>query len=77
MKPTTYFCIFAVAALHGCGGDSGTPAVARPGPDPWSSALSVARATDLNPDPRVVEVNLDTRMGDWQIAPGQRVRAMT
>ncbi|MFO0646456.1 MAG: multicopper oxidase family protein [Polyangiales bacterium] len=33
--------------------------------------------TDRNPDPRVVEVDLEARMADWEYAPGRRVRAMT
>jgi FtsP/CotA-like multicopper oxidase with cupredoxin domain len=31
----------------------------------------------LNPDPHIVEVTLDARMGEWTFAPGMTVHAMT
>jgi FtsP/CotA-like multicopper oxidase with cupredoxin domain len=31
----------------------------------------------LNPDPHIVEVTLDARMGGWTFAPGMTVHAMT
>lgn len=72
--PTLLVTLLTLAA---CGEDTGAPTVSRGGPDSWASALSLPRATDLNPDPRVVEVNLDARMGDWQLSPGRVVQAMT
>jgi FtsP/CotA-like multicopper oxidase with cupredoxin domain len=39
--------------------------------------LRIPLADDRNPDPRVVEIDLEARMGEWEYAPGRRVRAMT
>jgi FtsP/CotA-like multicopper oxidase with cupredoxin domain len=64
-------------ALLGLGLVTCGPAVPPASPDPWGGALQVARFEDLDPDPHVVEVNLEARMGEWEIAPGQSVHAMT
>jgi len=65
-------------AVHGCGADPATaPAPARTGPDPWAEALRLSSAVDRNPDPRVVEIDLEARMAEWEVSPGRRVRAMT
>lgn len=46
-------------------------------PDPWTGELALRRFEDRNPDPRIIEVDLEARIGEWEYAPGQRVRAMT
>jgi len=63
--------------LFGCGSDPAVVTAPRTGPDPAAAALALPRAVDLNPDPRVVEINLEARMGEWELSPGRRVRAMT
>lgn len=60
----------------GCGATD-APTTPRTGPDPWAAALRVEPAVDRNPDPRVVEIDLEARDGEWEYAPGRRVRAMT
>lgn len=82
MTPSRSPLLWASLALVACGASPSTapteaPFIPRPGPDPWSDALRLAPAVDLDPDPRVVEVNLEARMGEWEISPGRRVRAMT
>jgi FtsP/CotA-like multicopper oxidase with cupredoxin domain len=46
-------------------------------PDPWGGALRLARFEDRDPDPRVLEVNLEARPGTWELSPGRSVRALT
>jgi FtsP/CotA-like multicopper oxidase with cupredoxin domain len=46
-------------------------------PEGWDRAIALAPAQDLNPDPHVVEVNIDARVAPIEIAPGQRVDAWT
>src|SRR5262245_16707060 len=46
-------------------------------PRDWDRAVARAQAPDLNPDPHVVEVNLDARVAPVEIAPGERVNAWT
>ena len=46
-------------------------------PTGWSDGLKLDEPADLNPDPRVVEVNLTARLADVEIAPGKRVHAWT
>lgn len=81
MLPSTrrplHWLLPALAALGGCGNADTTPMPTRTGPDPWANALRVAPAPDRNPDPRVVEVDLEARVAEWEVAPGRRVRAMT
>lgn len=69
--------LLAVLLLGACSDAPTTPTPVRDGPDPWASALRLAVAVDRNPDPRVVEIDLEARMADWEYAPGRHVQAMT
>lgn len=62
----------ALASLSQC-----APAPPRTGPDPFATSLALPRPVDRNPDPRVVEIDLEAREGEWQIEPGRVVRGMT
>ncbi len=46
-------------------------------PDPWADVLRMTTIPDTNSDPRVVEVSLEAKNAEWEIAPGQSVHAMT
>jgi FtsP/CotA-like multicopper oxidase with cupredoxin domain len=46
-------------------------------PDGWDRAVALTSAPDINPDPRIVEVNLEARVAPVEIAPGERVDAWT
>ena len=46
-------------------------------PSGWDAGLKLAEAADLNPDPKVVEVNLTARLAEVEVAPGKRVNAWT
>ncbi len=54
------------------------PAMARGlQPEGWNAGLEMVAAADTNPDPRVVEINLEARVARVEIAPGQAVDAWT
>jgi len=46
-------------------------------PADWDAGLKLAEAVDLNPDPKVVEINLTARLAEVEVAPGKRVQAWT
>ena len=46
-------------------------------PEGWDRGLKLPEAVDTNPDPHVVEVNLEARVAPVEIAPGQSVEAWT
>jgi FtsP/CotA-like multicopper oxidase with cupredoxin domain len=46
-------------------------------PDGWDRNLRLPEAVDTNPDPHIVEINLDARVAQVEIAPGVRVEAWT
>src|SRR6185369_7368815 len=46
-------------------------------PDGWDKDVRLAEAPDRNPDPHVVEVDLDARVAPADIAPDQHVEAWT
>ena len=46
-------------------------------PAGWADGLKLVEPADLNPDPRVVEINLAAQLADVEIAPGKRVHAWT
>ena len=53
---------------------TGAQSMAPPG---WDASLKLNESADLNPDPKVVEVNLTARLAEVEIAPGKRVQAWT
>jgi FtsP/CotA-like multicopper oxidase with cupredoxin domain len=52
-------------------------AYAGPQPEGWDTDLRLREAVDRNPDPRIVEINLDARVASVEIAPGVTVNAWT
>jgi FtsP/CotA-like multicopper oxidase with cupredoxin domain len=50
------------------------PAVQPPG---WDEDVRVREAVDLNPDPHIVEINLDARLGKVSVQPGTTTEAFT
>jgi FtsP/CotA-like multicopper oxidase with cupredoxin domain len=48
-----------------------------PAPSGWADELALAEATDVNPDPAVVETTLTAREADVDVGSGQRVHAWT
>jgi FtsP/CotA-like multicopper oxidase with cupredoxin domain len=43
----------------------------------WDASLRLPEAPDLNPDPRIVEIDLEAKLADVEIEPGRTVRAWT
>jgi FtsP/CotA-like multicopper oxidase with cupredoxin domain len=43
----------------------------------WDAEIRLPVAIDLNPDPRVLEINLEAREGDLELIPGKLTRAWT
>src|SRR5215471_10402689 len=46
-------------------------------PAGWDRDLKLREAVDLNPDPHIVEINLDARIAPVEVAPGVRTEAWT
>jgi len=46
-------------------------------PDGWDAGLKLAEASDRNPDPSTVEIDLTARVADVEVAPGKVVHAWT
>lgn len=71
----------ALAGLLGLaacgGGDDKAPANANPEPSDWKQAVALREAADLDPDPAVVEVNLDARVGTVEYRAGQPAEVWT
>lgn len=69
-------CVAAFALFAACGPakpgttpDAGVIAAARQ-PDGWDSDVALKPAEDVNPDSRIVEINLEARVENLQIKPG-------
>jgi FtsP/CotA-like multicopper oxidase with cupredoxin domain len=69
LLPAAAMLLFAGPALA-----SAAPSVQPPG---WDRDLKLREAVDLNPDPKVVEINLDARIASVEVAPGVRADAWT
>ena len=46
-------------------------------PPGWDADLKLPEAADVNPDPHIVEINLEARVAEVEIAPGVRVGGWT
>src|SRR5262245_12565590 len=53
------------------------PALDSVQPPGWDAGVKLPEAPDLNPDPHVVEINIDARISPVEITPGRRVDAWT
>jgi FtsP/CotA-like multicopper oxidase with cupredoxin domain len=72
--------LFATLALSACAISSSGISTTAQSPEPaadWNTALSLQPAPDLNPDPQIVEINLDARVTEVDVAPGRRIEAWT
>lgn len=73
--------VSACALIVGCLSSSGVTAQRATAPEwdsaEWDSALSLPATTDLNPDPRVLEINLEAYTAEVEVSPGRRVKAWT
>jgi FtsP/CotA-like multicopper oxidase with cupredoxin domain len=67
--------VLAVLLWLGCVGRAEGPVSLQP--VGWDQGLKLSEAVDINPDPHIVEVNLEARVARVEIAPGQSVEAWT
>lgn len=69
-------CGAVIAALSSWLAPAGALAQQQVQPAAWSAALAMTEPADLNPDPRIVEINLDARVAEVEVA-GKKVAAWT
>lgn len=57
------------------------PAAAQPGtslaPAGWDDTIKLREAVDKNPDPAIVEIDLEARLAEVEVSPGKVVKAWT
>jgi FtsP/CotA-like multicopper oxidase with cupredoxin domain len=66
--------LFGVIAVFAAAAVAGAQSLQ---PPRWDEGLKLAEATDVNPDPKVVEITLESRVASLEIAPGVRTKAWT
>jgi FtsP/CotA-like multicopper oxidase with cupredoxin domain len=64
----------ALLWVFGAGGLAGQAGLQ---PEGWDAGLRLAEAVDINPDPHIVEINLEARVAEVELSPGKRVQAWT
>jgi len=73
--------LFVLGAVAACErlGEPPSPQPARDVSQPagWADELAMAVPTDLDPDPRVLEIEIEARVADVEILPGTTTRAWT
>ena len=70
--------VTVVVAVGLCGGVAwSAPSTTSLQPAGWDASLRLAEPADLNPDPRVLEINLTAKVAEVEVAPGERVKAWT
>ena len=67
----------ALLCAFGVLGAAGSAASQSLQPSGWDTGVRLPEAADTNPDPRVVEVDLDARVAEVEIEKGARVQAWT
>ena len=69
MKAPTFFALLVgLAASAGCMPDTTHPPSGQP--QGWDDGIRLPPADDLNPDPGIVELNLEARPGMFSLVPG-------
>src|SRR5688572_14821273 len=46
-------------------------------PEGWDAGLALTRAVDINPDPQIVEIELEARITEMEIIPGKKTPVWT
>ena len=83
LKPSIALFSICAAALAGCTAESGgEPETALRAadvsqPEGWADDLALPEAVDINPDPRVVEIELEARLADIEFLPGKPTTVWT
>ncbi len=74
-------CCVLLTALAGCErvAEPAAPQAARDVSQPagWDDELAMSAPTDLNPDPHVLEIEIEARVADLEILPGTTTAAWT
>jgi FtsP/CotA-like multicopper oxidase with cupredoxin domain len=70
-------CLAIVLAGTGASGPAASTLAGSLQPAGWDAGVALPVAADRNPDPRVVEIDLDARIARVEIAPGRQVEAWT
>ena len=69
--------LVCLLGLEAAGAASAGVAAQAAGTPDWNTALSLPVSPDLNPDPRVLEINLEAYTAEVEVSPGRRVQAWT
>src|SRR4051794_15089745 len=72
-----WYAAIAGLALSGCGAPAGEDPPPINQPAGWADEIRLPQAVDLNPDPHVLENNLEARESNVEIVPGQLTKAWT
>src|SRR5579884_537903 len=73
--PYLSFILLLLALVHSS--TSRAAVAANSEPEGWDNGLKLQEAQDLNPDPHIVEINLDARVADVDLGGGRHVQAWT
>ncbi len=69
--------LIAAAALAACSQGPSQRASEVSQPESWNADLALPEPTDLNPDPRVLEIALEARIEEIEFLPGKKTPAWT
>lgn len=69
--------LFLLACLVSAIPAAAQSAVESYAPAGWADGVKLNELADINPDPKVVEVELVANVSEVEVAPGKRVRAWT
>jgi FtsP/CotA-like multicopper oxidase with cupredoxin domain len=67
----------AVVALCAFANAAAAQTAASLAPPDWDADIRLNEAKDINPDPKVVEINIAAKVASVEVAPGKRVNAWT
>ena len=70
-KLLSFLCAWSVVAATASAGPASLA------PTGWDTDVRLGEAQDLNPDPKILEINLTAKQASVEVAPGKRVNAWT
>ena len=75
--PRILTCLCVAGLLAACSAEPEQSALAVEQPEGWADDLALTTPVDINPDPNILEIELDARLADIEFLPGRPTPAWT
>ncbi len=77
LKPLLLIILSAISAGFAVAQEATLGAMDVEQPEGWDDGISLAKAVDINPDPKIVEIELEAKITEMEIIPGKMTPVWT